>query len=336
MLITIQGNKDKWNSSPSVVAVLATLNAVSLGRKTLILQLIDRNPNYCIERIMYHIEESAIEYATLTNGVDALIRQRESGRVNNDTFEDYCKSLLSQDNLLDIAESSNKIEFTRELESVEKKNAVFGLIEDAKHVYDDIYVLLSPVATNTSTELIEKADAHIICVPQSTEKVIHKDTKTRIIVTDYDNTSMYSMKYLQKHHGVKNIYVMPHNIGFKDAKISGTLLEFVTKNKNDDKSDINYRFVACMYQLLSSITGTEVVASRDYEDLMNKKPYYKTLADLKRMNAENVKVITVKNGLFKKKDKKIIVDEADAVEEVDTEESEKISVSEELLEDSEE
>lgn len=313
MLITVQGSRDKWNSSPSVVGVLATLNAVSLGRKTIILQFIDKNPNYCIEKMMYHTEESAIEFSTLTNGIDALIRHREGGRASKDTFEDYCKPLLSQDNLLDIAESSNKMEFTREMESFDRKNAIFGLIEDAKHIYDDIYVLLSPMATTANAEITEKADVNIVCVPQSKEKLQHKTAKTRIVVTDYDNTSMYAIKYLQKHHGVKNIYVMPHNIGFKDAKIGGTLLEFITKNKNDDKSDINYNFITCMYQLLSSVTGTEVVVKQDYEDLINKKPYYKTLADLRRLNAENVKKITVKNGLFKKKQKTVIVEE-EAVE----------------------
>lgn len=314
MIITVQGSNGKMNSSPSVAGVIATLNAISLNRKTLIIQLIDRSPNYCIEKMMYHTETSEMEFSSLMTGIDALIRHKESGRATKDTFEDYCKSLLTQDNLLDIAESSNKAEFSLELETTEKKSALFGLLEDAKHIYDDIYVLLAPINTSTYAELIEKSDINIVCVPQSNERVLHKNEKTRIVVTDYDNTSMYAIKYLQKHHGVKNIYVMPHNIGFKDAKISGTLLDFVTKNKNDDKSDINFRFMDAMYRLLGSVTGKEVVIKQDYEDSINKKPYYKTFADLKRLNASNVRKITVKNGIFGKTTTKTVIEKGEAEE----------------------
>lgn len=72
---------------------------------------------------------------------------------------------------------------------------------------------------------------------------------------DYEQESAYNARFLKKSYGVKHLYVMPHNVKYRDASIQGQLVRFAMRNIEPSKADVNEYMISSLYRLMTEMFG---------------------------------------------------------------------------------
>ena len=130
------------------------------------------------------------------------------------------------------------------------------------------------------------------------------------LVDDYEESSKYDLHYIKKKCGVKKVYTIPHNVAAMDAMKSETLLDYLLTNRKNMKTDANYN----LYSSLLSLIELFVTDKRqDDEEELEEKFRDNEKAPLLEPEEgsilpENaVQEVIVKKGLFRRKEKNIMI-----------------------------
>lgn len=310
MIVMFQGTNIENHGVTGAASIAAIMSAAKYNRKTLLIQLTNAEATNAQELLIgKKMQESQIRMETLRiedKGIDALIRRAETSKLIKQNFDNACEALINFENMLDLASVTKKVDF--EINLTVKDIRI--ILHHASEIYDNIFLLLNGKNTGIMQEILELADCIVTCIGQTPKKEPYNTFSGKRelkLVADYENDSQFSSMYLKKIYAAKKIYVMMHNSGYRDACLSGTLLEFVLKNMANSREDENFLFIKHLTNLIEGIM--------DKEDWTEKipEPVYKDEPDDEEKEvlvpiSENdyfTKPKVVKKGLFRKK----VVDE---------------------------
>lgn len=324
MIVMFRGTQSSKNFAPQVLSLYATINAVKYSRKTLVLQFMQEFPVEKILRGQRDEEEDVINrdrYQFNDSGMDSLFRKVENQRLEKENFDLACRAMLKAENQLDIATVSAKKDFLKE--AVHKKDYIAQILEHARDIYDDVYILGNGKHADLMQALNPLVDISIICIPQGSKEDVEEITTPKcepdpekpdepvetndylFMVTEFDNRSSFDVAKLKKAYDVKRIALNPYNTGFKDAYNSGTMLAFAVSNTDVQPHDSNYELFNAVYDVHKQIMGNEVpdITQFDYTKLEKQSSEKEVIHDLRTLDASNVRYTKkYKRGLFRKKE----------------------------------
>lgn len=307
MIITVQGTHKGNNGAVGVVSALSALTVANRQKKTLVLQLINKTDNNVQNiltgaKIKNETLNAEMNIDDIENGIDALMIHSAGGKITPDIFTQCTKNLVKSvtDNMYDLAYSSDKTDF--EAEFLLRKDSFKNFFKNASDVYDIIYVLLPSKDKVLCNEVMEYADANVVCVRQKNAETYNKGKKDFFIVTDFEDTSVYNVKTMKKFYGVKTIHGLMHNVAYKDAVSQGNLLNFLMKNTKNTKADSNYYFSHYINVIIDDILGKEKIEEDvDIEKMADKDSVISYQNEKEEIPTENIQEVTKKKGLFGKR-----------------------------------
>lgn len=319
MVIGVIGSTLNRNHRVEALCSIATASSISFKQKSLIISLCNRDGQEVLcEDLLVGKQLDTNNVLALSNtfsdtGIDALLSRVESERITQDTFDTCCLQTLKGIYTMDIATATSKTSLEEEL--ISKIQDVQNLFESAQNVYDILYVLLPHNNPRLTKKLYPLLDKVVVCVNQGLKENILEPTKKTgyVLVTDYDNASQFSTKYLGKQYGYPT-YALKHNALFKDACTTNNLLKFFLLNEKIDQSDDNYDLMHNLMKLAETMVGNvEPVKQKEYE-LTRLAPHIEQKPEMKKLEKEMAEPKTVKKGfLFFRKKRTIVTANTEAV-----------------------
>ena len=260
MIVMFQGTNEAANGVAEASCIAAVMSAAKYNKKTLFIQMTEAT-GINIENLLIGKKKSETEvklgkYQLEDKGIDALIRRAASAKLTEDAFDSTCSQLLAYRHMLDVAGITKKEDFELNL----TKKDINTILNNAKKIYNNIVILLDGQNTTIMQETLEYADVIVTCFSQKPVKEEYNDfegKRSLKLITDYDSMSAYSAMFLKKQFKERKIYLIPHNTGYRDACISGTLLPYLLKNINNTHEDDNYIFMKHCIELIEGIMDKE-------------------------------------------------------------------------------
>lgn len=260
MIIMFEGTNEASNDMAETACIASVMSAAKYNKKTLLIQLTNAAEKN-VEDLLIGKKKAETEvklgrYQLEDKGIDALIRRAASSRLTEDGFDATCTQMLAYRHMLDVAGITKKEDF--ELNITLKE--VSTILKNAKKVYNNIILVLNGQDTTIMQEILELADVYVTCFAQKPvieEYNAFEGVRSLKVVTEYDTASVYSAMYLKKKLKERKIYLIPHNSGYRDACISGTLLTYLLKNINNTHEDDNYIFAKHCTELIEGIMDKE-------------------------------------------------------------------------------
>lgn len=312
MIVMFQGTNEANNAVTGAACIAAVMSAAKYNRKTLFIQMTESTATNAESLLIgKKKEETEIKLETYRledKGIDALVRRAETSKLVKENFDTDCEALLTYENMLDMASITKKIDFEINL-TIKDTKIIFNHAYD---VYDNIFVLLNGRNTTIMQELLELCDVYVTCFSQKPQKELHnvfQGKRAIKLITDFDNTSAYSAMYLKKAYGDKKIYLIPHNSGYRDACLSGTLLEYILRNMNNTHEDDNFTFMKHVVELMEGIMGKEDWTEQipEPKELVVEEEHFEDRYDTVEEDDFSVEEIEEKKGLFHKRKKKKVI-----------------------------
>lgn len=312
MVIIVRGTDLNNNKAAHVTAMLAGMSSVKTSRKALVLQF---NKSAAIEDLLIGKKRSETEIVNTglmfeDTGIDALFRRVETQRISKEHFDSCCTPILNSENLLDIAVMSKKESFEEEM--LEREEDIASLINQAKELYDDIYIYANSKNHELMDLLNKFAEFSVICIRQGNkEKVSNIPEKFIYLIAGYDKNSSFNIRYMRNLYKAKNMYYMPYSVEFKDAYNNGTMMNFLGKNENTGTFDINFPLMDAMEKVLELYVNSKVPEEKEPVPMEEKgvqKLHGEDLEDFEEPDVE----VKEKRRLFSKKTKKIVKETSDS------------------------
>ena len=278
MIIEVQGTKARGGQAGAIAVMIAGMEAFSKGKKTLLISLRNNAPGNDIEDFILapadtaQTNDSMFGMASGINAknVDTLIRDADTNTLNNDSFDMAVTPIMKIKNGFDFLGTTQESDFEKMLPR--RVLLIDEIIEKAKKIYDCIIIYVSPKtgAKQDYCEVIdhinESVDKIVAIIKQGRRRnVIAANMppadKTAYIIADYESESKWSVKRLKKDYSAQHIFILPHNIQFRDAKEDGVLPVFCRKNvevlDGNQKADYNYPFMKELDNIVSFVDGGE-------------------------------------------------------------------------------
>lgn len=319
MVVLFQGTHNDNHSVANVAAACSVLAAKTKNRKTLAIQLTSAGQTEIEDlligkkkmenRITDEMMGSTGVFRISDRGIDALQRRSESQKLVKEHFNSSCEAVL-EDNLLDIATVTEKEDFIETL----TVSSIENIIQHAKKVYDCIFILVEGKNKDIMADMLSVADIVVTCVTQNGIKETYnkpkeKEVKEVLVLSDYENTSIYNAGYEKNIYGVKKIYKVSHNVRFKDACTTGVLKDFIMENADSSSKDELYDFFKELNVIVEQLF--DKVKFEDAEKELNRLTVEEEKEEAPLNSFENVEVVEkeVEKGLFrrKKKVKQVVV-----------------------------
>lgn len=357
MITMVQGTRNAENSSASTCASLAVISALKYNQKTLVLQLTKISVPEILSILIGELkkEDAIIEgtgiYHINDKGIDALIKRAETSKLSKEHFDSSCDQLLNKANMLDVTAITTKDDFLLTLQ----EKSVRNIFKYAKETYDNIFVLLDSEDKKIMPYIMRQADVIITCLSQSSTRDIYNvvapiteeeaakeeqklkkkanpielqlkkkkaDTTELFVATDYENMSQYSTNYIKRQYSLKKVFKIPHNTGYKDACISGTLLSYFFKNIDNQTNDDNFDFMQMLNIFATAIFGNTIIEDEINEEecpeIINKEENQIIEPEpLESCDTLNIEEVVVKKGIFKREKQFVITDIKDLPEEIE-------------------
>ena len=306
MVIIVRGTDSNNNKAAHITAMLAGMSSVKTSRKALVLQF---NKSAAIEDLLIGKKRSETEIVNTglmfeDTGIDALFRRVETQRISKEHFDSCCTPILNSENLLDIAVMSKKESFEEEM--LEREEDIASLINQAKELYDDIYIYANSKNHELMDLLNKFAEFSVICIRQGNkEKVSNIPEKFIYLIAGYDKNSSFNIRYMRNLYKAKNMYYMPYSVEFKDAYNNGTMMNFLGKNEKTGAFDINFPLMDAMEKVLELYVDSKVPEEKEpvpMEEKGEQKLHGEDLEDFEEPDVE----VKEKRRLFSKKTKKVV------------------------------
>ncbi len=353
-MVTIIRGTNRDNGVLKIAAALASMSALDLHRKTLILQVANNlgDISYELAGLVSGDEDSVIRYEETADevGIDALLARSASGPVTEVQFSALVDAISKDKHELDVAARSNtdnNIEYvvSENIESFKQiiDSAAGNIETDAP--YSNVIIIANGRNEDLLSLIRPMADNEVICVGQNKSEfgkmkdVDDGETQKVIVVNDFSEESVYNLRYLKKEYGTQNLFPMPHNILLSDATNSGRIFAYIADNLQVDASNVNFAVIDSLKKINDFLF---------MEKQQNNKDKTKGLKTLARDKKDNGKVklyalpdgsLTVQETEVKKflrkpyVDRNIEIDTAN-LDDVDSDiEIEEFGVDEQYLED---
>jgi len=276
MVISFHGTKSGMNGADAAMVLTAALTMFQRQKKVLIISLCNADKTTDIEmladaqmrtdRLMATSMSGGFEFED--NGIDALLRQAGSSRLTIEHFDNYVTQLARTKNFLDITPMTTQQDFENVL--VERPDDISMILENAGEVYNYVFVLVDSRNEMLVDIVDAAADRIVIAVNQGRKEELpgkrDKDLvkKTSYLVMDYEAESEFSKNFMRRSYGAAKLFVMPHNVLYRDAANDGTLVKFAMRNYGAEAQDVNYQLVKALREMMDHVSGTK--ESDDDED----------------------------------------------------------------------
>ena len=310
MVISIRDANGRTKNTVTAAGLIGGITAVSKSKNTLILQFTPAGELSILDVMAgKSIKENQIQsiYNFSDDGLDGIAIRADSNDLSKEHFDECVTPLLEKDNMLDVLKPT-KSENYRDVLSEE----IFeNIIKGAKSVYEYVYIILP--RDEDDKKLVDMVmgytDEDLVIVPQGPKQEVDlSNQKTNLVIINYEASSKFDLHSMKKAYGVKKLYTIPYSVACRDARISETLLDFVILNRKDLKTDDNYSLFSSLNTLIE-----RYVTNKDDDEEEEVKLEEQPQADVKVQQPQDVlpedsvQEVIVRKGLFKKKEKKIMI-----------------------------
>lgn len=310
MVISIRDANGRTKNTVTAAGLIGGITAVSKSKNTLILQFTPAGELSILDVMAgKSIKENQIQsiYNFSDDGLDGIAIRADSNDLSKEHFDECVTPLLEKDNMLDVLKPT-KSENYRDVLSEE----IFeNIIKGAKSVYEYVYIILP--RDEDDKKLVDMVmgytDEDLVIVPQGPKQEVDlSNQKTNLVIINYEASSKFDLHSMKKAYGVKKLYTIPYSVACRDARISETLLDFIILNRKDLKTDDNYSLFSSLNTLIE-----RYVTNKDDDDEEEAKLEDQPQADVKVQQSQDilpedsVQEVIVRKGLFKKKEKKIMI-----------------------------
>ena len=242
MQISLWSNMHGQGATSATTAALASVLAQRTNYKILVTH--NHVERSALEGYFYKpSKEAELSFSGLANqGLDALIRLIQNGRLSPDMVPDYTYSLL-KNNGLDILMGTSKNEYSG------NNDCFMDIIACAKRFYDIIITdVHSGLEGTSSLKVLENSDVIIYCLNQN--RFLLEDFKATLenhpileskhaayVISRYESKSSMTPGNISRRFQIdrKAIFVVPENSYFMDALNNGKVFEFSAYYKNARK-----------------------------------------------------------------------------------------------------
>lgn len=259
MQISFWSNMHGQGATSATTAAFASL----ISQKTSYKVLVSHNhiERSALESYFFKMPEAdAFNFSGLSNqGIDALIRLIQNGRLSPEMIADYTYSLL-RNNRLDILLGSAKKKCS------EDDSIYMKIVEYAKKYYD--FVLLdvhSGLNKATSYKILEGSDIIIFCLNQNgflledfketlARNPVLKTKNAVYVISRYEKSSSMTVGNIARRFKLdkRAIFAIPENSAFLDALNNGRVFEFIAYAQNSRDGE-EKAFVDSLVKLLDHI-----------------------------------------------------------------------------------
>lgn len=310
MVISIRDANGRTKNTVTAAGLIGGITAVSKSKNTLILQFTPAGELSILDVMAgKSIKENQIQsiYNFSDDGLDGIAIRADSNDLSKEHFDECVTPLLEKDNMLDVLKPT-KSENYRDVLSEE----IFeNIIKGAKSVYEYVYIILP--RDEDDKKLVDMVmgytDEDLVIVPQGPKQEVDlSNQKTNLVIINYEASSKFDLHSMKKAYGVKKLYTIPYSVACRDARISETLLDFIILNRKDLKTDDNYSLFSSLNTLIE-----RYVTNKDDDEEEEVKLEEQPQADVKVQQPQDVlpedsvQEVIVRKGLFKKKEKKIMI-----------------------------
>lgn len=315
MLISVRDVNGNTKNAAIVAGLIGGITAVGKSKKTLILQFTAANEISVLDMlsgadIKRNSLQSIVKFTD--DGLDGIAIRADSNDLIKEHFDECATDLLEKDNMLDVLKPT-KSENYREVLS---KDVFENIIQGASEVYEYVYVILPN--TEQDPELVELVTAHtdedLVVISQGPKADVDlSNKKTNLVVINYGATSKFDLHSMRKAYGVKKLFTVPYSVACRDARVSESLLDYIIKNRKDQKFDDNYDLFQALYALVERyVVDKEDDEEEELEERVKEQPLMVDENPVGRpqdiLPEDAVQeVIVRKKGLFAKKEKKIMI-----------------------------
>ncbi len=305
MIVSVRDLENNLQDAAAVTALIAGVCSIVKSKKTLVLQLTDAvSAQASVLSVLSgkEIRENSIRdmYNFQDDGLDAILLRAETADLSKEHYDDTVTKMLNRENMFDVFRPTAK----SSLLDMVKPELIKTVIRNARDIYEYIFVMIPGNNRGILDLAKEVSDENIVIIPQGRAVgEIRPDSTTSLIVKDYEPDSRFDLAGMRKKYGVKKLYTVPHNVGFRDAVIMENTLDFILTNRKTIRDDDNYMLTASVNVLLSRFVSADTPLE-DERPLLAPKEEKKTGAgDIPSVLPESAvqEVTTVKRGLFRKK-----------------------------------
>lgn len=234
MQISFWSNMHGQGATSATTAAFASLIALKTAYKVLVSHnQIERS---ALEGYFFsNPKPDTFSFPVLSNqGIDALIRLVQNGRLSPKMIADYTYSLL-KNNRLDILFGSFK------KKRPEDETVYLKIIECAKNYYDFVLIdVHSGLGGATSLKILENSDIIVFCLNQNNlllrdfRKIIDNNPSLRTknavyVISRYEKHSSMTVGNIARRFKLdkKAMFVIPENSAFLDALNNGRVFEYI-------------------------------------------------------------------------------------------------------------
>lgn len=310
MIVSILDAENRVDEAAAITALIAGVSAIAKSKKTLVLQYTDAGMTSILDILSgREIKGNEIRdiYSYDDDGLDALLLRAETSDLTKEHYDECVTKLLEKDNMFDVIRPTAK----SNLYELTEDGALKNILINAKPIYDYVFVLIPGDKAKRRKLVTDLSDEDIVIVPQGKDigSVDVSNGKTNVLVKDYEADSRFDLSGMRKKYGVKKIYTIPHNVGFRDAVMLESLLDFILRNRKDIKGDDNYLLTSSLNELM----GRYVSDNHDEDEEISLETAvagsYLVKDDLTLLPESSVQEVNVKRGLFgRKKSSQILID----------------------------
>lgn len=310
MIVSIMDKENHLDEAAAITALIGGISAITKSKKTLVLQYTDQGAVSILDILSgREIKENEIRdiYSYDDAGMDALLLRAETSDLTKEHYDECVTNLLEKENMFDVVRPTSK----PDLYEMTDDGALKSILTNARAIYDYIYVLIPADKAKRHDLVTGLTDEDIVIVPQGKDvgAVDIGNGKTIILVKDYEADSRFDLGGMRKKYGAKKIYTIPHNVGFRDAVIQETLLDFILKNRKDIKGDDNYSLTSSLNELMERFVSD---GNDDGNELGLREAGTKahlSSDDATILPESAIQEVNVKRGLFgRKKGSQIMID----------------------------
>lgn len=310
MIISIMDVENQLSDAAAITALVAGISAIAKSKKTLVLQYTDSGTASILNILSgKEIRENEIRdvYSYDDAGLDALLIRAETSDLTKEHYDECVTKLLEKENMFDVIRPTSK----PDLHELADNDALKNIIVNARSIYDYVFVMIPADKEQRRKLVTGLTDEDIIIVPQGKEvgAVDVSNGKTNLLVRDYEPDSRFDLGFMRKKYGIKRIYTVPHNVGFRDGVIMENVLDFILKNRKDIKGDDNYPLTSSLNELMGRYVSDD---TEDDDEAMfintdQRSHLHKEQATILPETA--VQEVNVRRGLFgRKKGMQIMID----------------------------
>lgn len=314
MIISVRDISGKTKNAAIVAGLIGGITAVGKSKKTLILQFTAANEVSVLDMlagtdIRRNSMQSIVKFTD--DGIDGISIRADSNDLTKEHFDECVTDLLEKDNMLDVLKPTR----TDNYREVITKEVFENIIKGSSDVYEYVYVILPSMEQDP--ELVEMVTSHtdedLVVISQGPKQNIELSKKTNLVVINYGSTSKFDLHSMKKAYGVKKMFTVPYSVACRDARVSESLLDYIIKNRKDQKNDDNYELFQALYTMVDRyVVDKEDDEEEELEEKVKEQPLLVTetpIPDPQDVLPEDAiqEVIVKKKGLFAKKEKKIMI-----------------------------